>query len=668
VSSEFSDLQPANRAHGAHGAHVARHLRRLRIRAYRDRLRESLLFVPAAMLAGAIVIAVVLGAVDDAHRSWVIPGNFSFDPGTASTLLSTIAGATITTAGVVFSLLVVSLQLASGQFSPRVLRGFWRDQFGQVLIGLLLSTFAFSVIALARLNPKAQRAPALTMTFTLLLTLASVVFIVVYLDRISRRQYVGNIVERVAAEALQLVGELPYGPHVGMRAGEPVPAPAPEGEAFVVRSQSDGWVQQISRRAVIAGAPPGGVIRLETRVGGYLQRDTPVASIWPRPADPAAAERLIHAAVILGPARTMQQDIDFGLRQLNDIALRALSPAVNDPTTAIEVTVRIGSVMRPLVLAELPAQSVRDAHGRTLLTPFDLDHAEYIGHAFDQLRLYAAEHPQVLTAIARTLRMLRGACQLADSRPDIVAVLDRHLALTVACCAPGMHPEDRARVQAAASVLCYAAGWCGLRGEQFRRHVHRCPGDRRQVDRVAGPRVHDRPAGQHHLGVEDPVGAAGDVDLAHPRAASREQRRRELVGHRPRKLGPLQAEGQRDRLGVPNGDVQTARTRGLGEFDSEALPAPGALVADSRDPADRHRNHVSPPARFIVVTPNVRVVPRRSHAPTGPVRSPPTHPLGSPWLDHLIEALPTWLHSPLRPAGWSSLVRRLLLGFAGRPP
>lgn len=151
------------------------------------------------------------------------------------------------------------------------------------------------------------------------------------------------------------------------------------GEPLIVRSPGDGWVQEISRRAVIAAAPAHGIVRQETRLGGYIVRDTPIASIWPRPADPAAAAALIRAAVILGPARTMQQDIDFRLRQLNDIALRALSPAVNDPTTAIEVIVRIGSIMRPLILGELPAQSVRDEAGRVLLTPLDLDHAEYIG-------------------------------------------------------------------------------------------------------------------------------------------------------------------------------------------------------------------------------------------------------------------------------------------------
>ncbi len=412
-----------------------------------------MLFLPTVMLLVSVIVAIVLDRIDSAHRSRALPWTFSFAPSTASTLLGTIAGATITTAGVVFSLLVVSLQLASGQFSPRVLRGFRRDQLGQVLVGLLLSTFVFSVLALARLDPDAKQAPALTMMFALLLALASVIFIVVYLDRISRQQYVGNIMERVAGETLQLVRELPYGPQIGMRVGQPVPAPgvAAMGEPLIVRSPGDGWVQQISRRAVIGAAPAGSVVRLETRVGAYLVRDTPVASIWPPPADPPAAAALIRAAVILGAARTMQQDIDFGLRQLNDIALRALSPAVNDPTTAIEAILRIGSIMRPLVLAELPAQSVRDEAGRVLLTPFDLDHFEYIGHAFDQLRIYAAAHPQVLMTMARTQRMLRGACQVSGGRNEIIAALDKQLALTVACCAPEMLPEDRARVKDAAT-------------------------------------------------------------------------------------------------------------------------------------------------------------------------------------------------------------------------
>jgi uncharacterized membrane protein len=205
---------------------AAAHRRRLRLRAVRDRLRESLLFLPALMLLASAAVAVVLAGIDSRHQSRPLPWTFTFAPGTASTLLGIIAGATITTAGVVFSLLVVSLQLASGQFSPRVLRGFWRDRFGQVLVGLLVSTFVFCVLALARLDPHAERAPALTVMFALLLALASVVFMVVYLDRISRRQYVGNIVARVAGETLRLIDELPTAAMWACGWVRPCPLPA----------------------------------------------------------------------------------------------------------------------------------------------------------------------------------------------------------------------------------------------------------------------------------------------------------------------------------------------------------------------------------------------------------------------------------------------------------
>src|SRR4029453_7535378 len=156
----------ASRPPGRYGSRVSsdryetemvQHVRRLRRRAWRDRARESLLFLPSMMLLGAIVLALILGEVDTTAAA-ELPAVFTFAPSTASTLLSTIAGATITTAGVVFSLLVVSLQLASAQFSPRVLRGFRRDRLAQGFVGVLLSTFAFCVIALAQLDPEADQA------------------------------------------------------------------------------------------------------------------------------------------------------------------------------------------------------------------------------------------------------------------------------------------------------------------------------------------------------------------------------------------------------------------------------------------------------------------------------------------------------------------------------
>jgi uncharacterized membrane protein len=410
---------------------VAPSVRRLRQRAISDRLRESLLFLPIVLLAGGVLLEVAARQADrHARMGWL--GLFAMGPDAAVTLLSTIAGATITTAGVVFSLLVVSLQLASGQFSPRVLRTFWRDRVGQVLIGLLIATFAFCVLALSQIDTKAEQAPRLTMTLTVLLTLASILAIVGFLNRITRQQYVGRIMERIQGEAVTLIHDLPYGSRMGLRSGTPVTAPDPGdlGAALVVRAHADGWIQQISQHAVLAAVPPGSTVRLETRVGAYLIRDEPLARIWPRPDAGTArrAARLIAEAVIIGATRTMQQDIDFALRQLNDIGLRALSPAVNDPTTAIESILRVSSILRPLLQTELPAQAHRDERDRTLLTPWNLDHAEYVRHAYGQIRLYAGSHPQVALTLIRVLRMLRDVvAEHHDDRAAVLAELDRQL-------------------------------------------------------------------------------------------------------------------------------------------------------------------------------------------------------------------------------------------------
>ncbi len=435
-----------------YGHSVDPHVRRLRQRAWSDRLRESLLFLPAVLLVAAAVVEQGLAAVDRSASGYT--GPLSLPPDAAVALLATVAGATITTAGTVFSLLVISLQLASGQFSPRVLRTYGRDRFGQLLVGLLLATFAFCVLALTHVDTAADHAPRLTMLGSVLLAFASILAIVAYLNRLTRNQYVGRIMQRISAETLTLVRELPYGSRIGQRVGEPVEAPdlTELGEPLVVLAHASGWVQQISRRAVSGAVPPGSVVRVETRVGAYLVAETPLVTIWPRP-EPAAVQRVagqVGEAVIVGVSRTMQQDIDFGLRQLNDITLRALSAAVNDPTTAIEGILWISSIMRPLLSAELPPQAVRDEAGRVLLTPWDLDHAEYVRHAFDQLRRYASTHPEVLLALLRTIRMLRAACVVSGGRPLAQAALDAQVgAVLHEAAAAGLSDEDLDRLRTA---------------------------------------------------------------------------------------------------------------------------------------------------------------------------------------------------------------------------
>jgi len=455
------------------GDSVAPHVRRLRQRALSDRLRESLLFLPLVLLIAGILVQQVARVIDE-HIAVGWLGTFNMSPDAAQTLLSTIAGATITTAGVVFSLLVVSLQLASGQFSPRVLRTFWRDRVGQVLIGLLLATFAFCVLTLSRLDTSAEHAPTLTMALAIGLALASILAIVGYLNRITRQQYVGRIMERIQNEALALIGGLPYGSRIGQRCGAPIDAPdlTTLGAPLVVGAHANGWVQQISRRAVLAAVPAGSVVRLETRVGAYVVRGEPLARIWPKPDAAGAGEaaRLVAEAAIIGVARTMQQDVDFGLRQLNDIGLRALSPAVNDQTTATEVILRVTSIMRPLIVSELPAQAQRDANGRVLLTPWDLDHGEYVTHAYGQIGRYAAPHPQVALALIRAMRMLRAVAESTDGdRVAAIAALDAQVeSILEMATSAGLLDGELAPLRAAATATATAVvPWgSGLDGRQ----------------------------------------------------------------------------------------------------------------------------------------------------------------------------------------------------------
>jgi uncharacterized membrane protein len=425
----------------------------LRGRALADRLRENLLVLPAALVVLAAVTQRSLAQLDRRLTADQLPFLLQMSPEAAISLLSTIAGATITTVGVVFSLIVVSMQLASGQFSPRVLRSFFRDRMGQLLIGLLAALFTYCVLCLRGVRPptggRPLEVPDLAVNMAVLLTLVSVLVLVVFLHRLARRQYVGNLIAEIAAETLERLPEL-----FGRRSTATRESPQDverTGPRLVVRSDRTGWIQQTSSDGILAAVPPASVVRMEMRVGAFIVRGGPLVSIWPPPPEPGAVERAVLREVIVGQARTMQQDVDFGLRQLVDIALRALSPAVNDPTTAIEALLHVAAILRSLLLTELPGQVRRDERGSLLLRPWDLDHADYVRHAFTQLRHYGAGDPVVATALVRAQRMLLETAE-RTGRSDARAELDRQLSLTLEACARAGLPADEVEAVRAAAA------------------------------------------------------------------------------------------------------------------------------------------------------------------------------------------------------------------------
>ena len=319
--------------------------------------------------------------------------------------LSGVAGAMITTAGVVFSLTVVSLQLASGQFSPRVLRTFVRDRLSQVVIGLLVATFLYCTLVLRFTRQDEPFVPALPIGIALVLVVATVILIIAHLDHLARSLQVGEVLRRISVKSAEVIEDVcrespeerPHAAAVDVGA---------LGAGLVVNATRDGWVNQNPSHYMFAAMPPKTIVRLETRGGAYVSKGQPLATLWPKPPDPQKVRRRIASAVEVGDERTMQEDIDFGLRQLVDIGLRALSPAVNDPTTATEVVLRIGSVLCRLLVCDLPPEAVAGSGGKVLLRPWALNHDEYVEHTFDELRLAGPTQLRVVTTMLRTLRML----------------------------------------------------------------------------------------------------------------------------------------------------------------------------------------------------------------------------------------------------------------------
>jgi uncharacterized membrane protein len=419
---------------------------RLRASAARYRFRESLFLLPATIvLLGAVTAegAALLDRTLTGTRSdTAVPGTLTMDSNAATWLLSTVAGATITTAGVVFSLTVVSLQLASSQFSPRVMRSFIRDRLSQVVIGVLVATFVHCVLTLRHVSgdPTAP-APPVGLTVTVALALGTVLLIVAHLDHLARRLQVGEVVRAIAKEGRDVVDGMAHQPDPGVSTS-PAPDLRPQ-SGLVITAPRDGWVTQALSGDLMRYVPPGTVVRLETRTGAYVHAGEPLVVLWPAPARTERAIAAMVHAIGVDDTRTMQQDVDFAIRQLVDIGLRALSPAINDPTTAVEVVLRIGGLLRTLLLRDLPAETAAYPDGRVLLRPWDLSHEEYVDHAFDQLRQAGVTQPQVMATMIRVLRML--LAHVEDSgRPQHVPHLRRHLDVLRECIASGrgIHASD----------------------------------------------------------------------------------------------------------------------------------------------------------------------------------------------------------------------------------
>jgi uncharacterized membrane protein len=387
------------------------------------RVRDGLWFTPAVAVLAGVVLATVAVLVPTPQpesrlaRLWLFSGGAEGARG----VLSAIAGSLITVTATVFSVTIVALQLASSQFSPRILGSFVADRINQAVLGIFIGTFTYTLLVLRTIHSEQQDrvafVPHVGVTLALVLLLLSIGALIVFIDHAAQSIRASVILRRETARTLARIEEL-FPAHVGEPAGvgkaQPRVVP-PEGAPARVVATESGYLQSLHAAALWrldVGDERGPVtVRMEMYVGEFAFPGKVLASVWPASRADAPMCDAVRAAFVLGPERTHEQDVEFGLVALSDIAVKALSPGINDPTTALQCIDRLTELVAALGRRRPPDDARTGGSGRVVLFARDTSYERALGVAFDQVRHYGANNPLVAS------RLLMALGELADVAP-----------------------------------------------------------------------------------------------------------------------------------------------------------------------------------------------------------------------------------------------------------
>jgi uncharacterized membrane protein len=420
-------------------------LRSIRLPSWGD-LRTALWIWPAV----ASVISFLVGLfaaglspeVDQRLSLWSWPG----DHDGARAFLQVVAGSVITITSLTFSLVVVALQLASQQFSPRLLREFARDRITQWVLGILVGTFVLSLTVLRQVDELAEL-PRLALALTFIMALISVASLLGFLGHIARMIRVDTILTAVHSETVDAINR-----HHELREET-----KPEHESFLqealsedralVSSERSGFVQEVDIAKLMKGACSLDIaIVMLVRSGDHVMVGTPLAMVIGPQSRTADVEKFMPGSVVLGFERNLQHDPGLGLQQLSDIAVKALSTSINDPTTAGHAVGHLGDLLVRLFSRRLGRVVHCDVTGAPRVVTLDRDLRFYLDVAVAQIRRFGAQHPTVLIALLRMLRDLATVATEEAQRTEI----ERQIGLILATAAIETSTIDEQEIEEAA--------------------------------------------------------------------------------------------------------------------------------------------------------------------------------------------------------------------------
>ncbi|MEP7187786.1 MAG: DUF2254 domain-containing protein [Roseiflexaceae bacterium] len=380
-----------------------------------EQLRANFWFVPALMLAGAVLLAFAMINLDQAIGEQVITQlgwTYTRGPAGARSLLSTVASSVITVAGVTFSITIAALTLASSQFGPRLLRSFLRDTGNQVVLGTFTATFLYCLLVLRTVHGNDADAfvPNIAVAVAVGLAIASLGVLIYFINHVSVAIQVDHVIFAVGQELDRVIDQLFPAPLGHAAASQPPPAAdlrAASSAAAPIRATGAGYIQAIDVESVLRIATEHDlVIQLLRQPGDVVLRDLDLARAWPCERIDETLTREIAAVYILGTQRTLTQDVRFAMQQLVEIAVRALSPGINDPFTAVACIDRLGAALAHLSRRTMPDAQRYDAHGNLRVIAEPVPGAEIIAVAFDQIRQYGRTSALVSVHLLETITRL----------------------------------------------------------------------------------------------------------------------------------------------------------------------------------------------------------------------------------------------------------------------
>jgi uncharacterized membrane protein len=381
-----------------------------------DQLHSSYWFIPAVMAVVATALAFTMLNLDrtdkvDINYWWVYTGGADG----ARSLLEAVASSMVSVAATAFSITIVALQLAASNFGPRLLRNFMQDTGNQVVLGTFISTFIYCLLVLRTIHGEgdgySQFVPQLAVTVGILLAIISISVLIYFIHHASTIIQASHVIQNVSEDLHSAIKRL-FPQKIGRGESEDslgveeIPMSFEE-EALPIRANGTGYLQAIDDEELMKIACKQNLLlRLQTRPGKFLVQGSDLVLVFPGTEVNKKLTKEINDAFILGKERTEQQDVEFPINQLVEIALRAISPAVNDPFTAIRCIDQLSAGLSHLVQRNFPS-SYRYDNNKLRVIAEGVKFAGLTDAAFNQIRQYGRSD------VAVTIRLLEAIALIA---------------------------------------------------------------------------------------------------------------------------------------------------------------------------------------------------------------------------------------------------------------